>query len=301
MNKQRIRFSGHQTFSLRYGWLEKGYEFTARGKRFSHESSIVDLGVGKNMVDSIKYWCEMTGIIEEDRVSRFGQQLLDEQKGWDPYLEDLASWWLLHWKIITHVNYKTSGTALFSYLRKPEFSKQDVAEATLRLVDEGKKAPPDSIIMRDVDCFIRSYCGTRRFEKKKAGEDTFECPFQELNLIQVMSDGDFYRFSIGSKVSLPAEIIGYAICEYFGREKKNAMTIQKILYREGSPGQVFMLDENTLIEAVQDLHENPIWGRRFDFTESAGLAQVYCNVDPEESEELLNIYYRQGGASWAQN
>ena len=56
MQNHRIRFSGHQTFALRYGWLEKGYEFTLRGKRFSHESAIVDLGVGKNMVDSIKYW-----------------------------------------------------------------------------------------------------------------------------------------------------------------------------------------------------------------------------------------------------
>ena len=149
--------------------------------------------------------------------------------------------------------------------------------------------------MRDVDCFVRSYCGSRRFEKTKAIEDPFECPFQELNLMQVMSDGDFYRFSIGSKVSLPAEIIGYAISEYFIREKKNAMTIQKILYREGSPGQVFMLDENTLIEAVQDLQQNTKWARQFDFTESAGLAQVYCNVDPEESEELLSGYYHQGG------
>lgn len=291
MKKQRVKFSGHQTFSLRYGWLEKGYEFIAAGKSFSHASAIVDLGVGKNMVGSIKYWCDLAGIIEGNVVSRFGKKLLDEASGWDPYLEDLASWWLLHWKLITNPSYKTSGTALFSYLRKPEFSKQDVAEAALRLVDAGKKPPSDNVIMRDVDCFIRSYCRMKRFEKNKSGED-FDCPLLELNLIQAMSEGDFYRFSIGSKTSLPAEIIGYAICEYLGRENKNAMTIQGVLYKEGSPGQVFMLDENALIEAVQELQENSIWGNQFDFTESAGIAQVHCYIALDEADELLRSYYR---------
>lgn len=295
MQNRRIRFSGHQTFTLRYGWVEKGYEFAGFGKRFSEESAIVDLGVGKNMVESIRYWCEMTGIIGDDRVSEFGQHLLDEQTGWDPYLEDLASWWLLHWRMITNPKYKTSGTALFSNLRKPDFSKNDLAEAALRLVDEGKKAPTDNIIMRDVDCYVRSYCSQKRFEKKKSrDDDPFDCPFQELDLIQPMSEGDFYRFSIGPKASLPSEIIGYAISQFFGQENKNAMTIQKILYQEGSPGQVFMLDENALIEAVQDLQESAMWGARFGFTESAGLAHVSCTVELDESTDLLNSYYNRG-------
>lgn len=294
MSDQRVKFSGHQTFSLRYGWLEKGYEFIANRKSFSHESAIVDLGVGKNMVDSIKYWCDLTGIIKDNLVTDFGRYLIDEKSGWDPYLEDQASWWLLHWKMITNVNIKTSGTALFSYIRKPEFSKQDVAEAALRFIDAGKKVPSDNIIMRDVDCFIRSYCGLRRFEKKKSSEENFDCPLQELSLIQAISGEDFFRFSIGVKASLPAEIIGYAICEFFAQESKNAMTIQGVLYKEGSPGQVFMLDENTLIEAIQDLHEDPVWGNRFDFTESAGVAHVHCDVSIEEADKLLTSYYRPG-------
>ena len=178
MNNQRVKFSGHQTFSLRYGWLEKGYEFTASRKSFSHESAIVDLGVGKNMVDSIKYWCDMTGIIKDDVITDFGKQLLDEKSGWDPFLEDQASWWLLHWKLITNPSYKTSGTALFSSLRKPEFSKQDVAEAALRFIDSGKKAPSDNIVMRDVDCFIRSYCGLKRFDKKSPVRNHSIAPYK---------------------------------------------------------------------------------------------------------------------------
>ena len=39
-----------------------------------------------------------------------------------------------------------------------------MAEAVLRFVDAGKKAPSDNIIMRDVDCFLRSYCGAKKIK-----------------------------------------------------------------------------------------------------------------------------------------
>ncbi|MGB3226099.1 MAG: DUF4007 family protein [Desulforhopalus sp.] len=295
MSKAKTKFSGHQTFSFRYGWLEKGFRFTKEGKKFSDPNSIVDLGVGKNMVESIKYWSEMAGIVSNGEVTDFGRKLLDENTGWDPFLEDNASLWLLHWKLITNPDFITAGTALFSFLHKPEFSKHDIAEATLRLLDQNKKAPSDNIILRDIDCYIRSYCGTRRFEKKNS-EESFGCPLQELNLIQPMSDTDMYRFGIGSKSSLPPEVIGYAICEYLGKENKDAMTIQRVLYREHSPGQVFMLDENALIEAVQELHENPKWGHCFDFTESAGIAQIHCHLGQEDADNLLAGYFGRGDA-----
>ncbi len=294
MAKVIAKFSGHQTFSFRYGWLEKGFRFIREGKKFTDPDAIVALGVGKNMVDSIKYWSEMTGIISDGEVSEFGTKLLDENAGWDPFLEDNASLWLLHWKLITKPGFLTAGMVLFSFLHKPEFAKRDVAEAALRSLGKSKKAPSDNVILRDIDCYIRSYCGTRRFEKKKTNEESFDCPFQELNLIQPMSDAETYRFGIGSKSSLPPEIIGYAICEYFGKENKNAMTIQKVLYREHSPGQVFMLDENALVGAVQELHEDPKWGDSFDFTESAGIAQIHCRVEKENAYELLESYFCRG-------
>ena len=37
------------------------------------------------------------------------------------------------------------------------------------------------------------------------------------------------------------------------------------------PGQVFMLDENALVESVQSLHASSKWQDKFSFTESAGV------------------------------
>ena len=137
----------------------------------------------------------------------------------------------------------------------------------------------------------------RRFEKKKANEESFECPLQELNLIQPM-DNDLYRFAIGRKTTLPPEIIGYAISKFLSRDgtTKHSTTIQNALYQENSPGQAFMLDENALVEAIQELRENRSWSEKFSFTESAGNAQVYCYVEPDKAAQLLESYYRRGNA-----
>ena len=74
--------------------------------------------------------------------------------------------------------------------------------------------------MRDIDCYIRAYTGGRRFDTHSLKEESFECPFQELNLIHPLKNSDLYRFAIGPKSSLPPEIIGFAIYEYLNQEKK---------------------------------------------------------------------------------
>jgi len=85
MKRIKYKFSGHQTFVLRFGWFEKGFAFISAGKQFSDPNAIVDLGVGKNMVDSIRYWCELAGIVENGNVTPFGWSVLPHLK-WDfPY------------------------------------------------------------------------------------------------------------------------------------------------------------------------------------------------------------------------
>lgn len=76
----KAKFSGHQTFSFRYGWLEKGFRFIKEEKKFTDPDAIVALGVGKNMVDSIKYWSEMTGIIADGENSQSRDFLVGDRE-----------------------------------------------------------------------------------------------------------------------------------------------------------------------------------------------------------------------------
>ena len=59
------RFSGHQTFPFRYDWLPKAAEEAkADPWLFTRPDALARLGVGKNMVASIRHWCEAAGLME---------------------------------------------------------------------------------------------------------------------------------------------------------------------------------------------------------------------------------------------
>ena len=81
------------------------------------------LGVGKNMVSSIRHWCSVAGLIKADGYQRgrfvptdFGKTIFDTQKGFDPYLDDPATLWLIHWRIATHINPATTWYWAFNIL-----------------------------------------------------------------------------------------------------------------------------------------------------------------------------------------
>lgn len=105
----RLSFSGHETFVFCHAWLKKAVDAVAADPTvFSQETAIVTLGVGKNMVRSIRHWALAAGVIAEEPksrgmrlgVTRFGQMLLGKS-GFDQYLEDPNTLWLLHWNILT--------------------------------------------------------------------------------------------------------------------------------------------------------------------------------------------------------
>ena len=145
MASRCFRFSGHQTFAFRYGWPEKGYDFVIHGNHFSDPDAMITLGVGKNMVESIKYWCEMLGIISEyGKVTAFAQKLLDRENGWDPYLEDNASLWLLHWRFCTQTQWMSAATFLFGETFKNAISYKEfnnLLEKKLSSIGDSQNSP----------------------------------------------------------------------------------------------------------------------------------------------------------------
>src|SRR5215475_2154443 len=75
------RISGHESFPCRYTWLPKAVRgLDVDSKLFAdEEKAMVDLGVGKNMVRSIRFWSLATGMA------------VTEAKGAGAVLTDLAT------------------------------------------------------------------------------------------------------------------------------------------------------------------------------------------------------------------
>lgn len=293
---RKYKFSGHQTFVFRHGWLEKGVLAVEKYPTiFSREDAPVRLGVGKNMAESIKHWCLVTQLIEEHRdggnqafqVSPLGRKLLLH---WDPFLENDASLWLIHWLLVTNPHIGTTWELVFGEFFRPDFSKRELVEYTMSFATKHSLKVQEGSVARDADCFIRTYASANDTAKQTIREDTFDCPLLALNLIQPCADGEIYRFAIGPKPTLPAVIVAFALNQYFDRTLKggNTLSIQECLYGTDSPGQVFKLDENTLLEYIEEIED--LTGKDVLLDESAGLKQIYRR-HPLDVYHLVSRYY----------
>ena len=97
----KYTFSGHESFPCKSLWLKKGYDFVNHERNFNAPDAVIDLGVGKNMVSSIRFWLKSFGLYDGEHLSELADYLFDEVAGRDKYMEDLATLWLLHFTIVT--------------------------------------------------------------------------------------------------------------------------------------------------------------------------------------------------------
>lgn len=127
--QENFRFTGHETFHCRSYWLKKGYDQVKNGQAFGPDATL-DLGVGKNMVSSIKYWMKAFDILnaENEEINPVANKLIKDN-GWDPYLEDEATLWLLHYTIVKN-NYASIFNIVFNELRKkkPKFTYRNLED-----------------------------------------------------------------------------------------------------------------------------------------------------------------------------
>ncbi len=114
LNPEKASFGRHETFPLRYGWLPKGFQAVQKDPHIfeNADEATVRMGVGKNMVNSIRFWLRATGMMasKDYSLTQLGKKILNDEKpkGWDPYLEDEATIWLLHWLLASNAELSTT-------------------------------------------------------------------------------------------------------------------------------------------------------------------------------------------------
>ena len=279
----RPTFGGHEKFVFRQGWLTKGVEAVKTDPLvFTRDEALVTLGVGKNMVRSIRHWCLATGMVEETdgsglarplQVSPLGEKLFGVN-GWDPYLEDMGTLWLLHWQLVSNHVRGLVWTLTISVYLAEEFSKRDLMKFVGRQFERLGVHTTEGTIEREVDCCLLSYVPSQTKQSANL-EETLNCPLNELGLVRFTPDESVYRFNVGPKPTLSANLFGYTLLIYLSRFLQNRRTVavEECVYPVGSPGRVFKLDENSVVEYLEAL-ENYMGGR-LRIQETAGLRQIY--------------------------
>ena len=301
-------FSGHQTFPFRYTWLKKGVDaVTDKADVFTDDDAPVILGVGKNMVRSIRHWCLAANLIEkiEDgsddhggfKSSEFGEAIFNDKNGFDPYLENPSTLWWIHWKIATSQDQAATWCWAFNFLNYPEFTRDSLIKGLIDWIKQQKnirKLPSENTIKQDVSCFIRTYCLSRSAVSTII-EDTFDCPLVELDLIREVP-GEHgepkYQFNFGTKPSLTEPMLAFTITDFWNSQfpnNRNTLSFSQIMYSKFSPGQVFKIDENTMVMSLEKLGAVTDGAMTYDDTD--GLKEISRHNKKSDSLEFLKRVY----------
>jgi hypothetical protein len=278
-----MKFSGHESFACRYAWLPKAYRALMKDSAAlaNDERAMVTLGVGKNMVNSIRFWIEVMGVAipRGQRVfepTSFGDRVFSDE-GFDPFLEDTRTLWLIHWNISSR---KRDPVFAWNFLLNrwpyPEFSRH---EALLAFKKEGEKLSYThslATLGQHLDVFLHTYLPSRT---RAAVEESLDGPLVELALLEqagqrraglTSSAEPVCVFRREAKPEITKEVFEYCLNDYWSQwhETEKTLTFRDIAVSECSVGQVFKLPEEDL-RARLEMYASPTTELRFEYRPSA--------------------------------
>jgi len=295
---KNVSFGRHETFPLRFGWPTKGYRYWCESDEdiFSDESATVRLGVGKNMVMAIRYWLIASQLVDNSSdngiiPSELGKKLLSSKEGWDQFLEDDTTIWLLHWLICSNPSQATTFFWFFNRYHKPEFTSAEASEALADFVKENLYSKTAlTTLKHDIAVLLRMYAPLE-IDRKTPLEETLDSPMTTLGLLQKTSDGRQFVSKLTDRRSLPLGAFGYAVLECMEARQLSYISLESLLHSDGgysSPGSVFKLSEDGLITKLEELVcRVPSY---FEFRETAGIRQFYM-LQELDKISFLNAYY----------
>lgn len=304
-NPSSFRYSGHGTFTCRYTWLPKVVRsLLEKPALFSDEDdAMIRLGVGKNMVRSIKFWAESSGVIEQDtdrrgayKVTDFGRKVFGPN-GYDEFLENIHTLWLIHWNISTCVSdVPFAWFYLLNHWHRIDFTKAEAVVAFEQETAQESRTLSPVTLEEHCTIFIRSYVTNRG---GKQSEDTLDCPLNELGLLEDVGERmstetgrreSIYAFHVEEKNDISPALFVYCLYDFWNTAHANEKTLsaRSISSGIGSPGQVFKLPEHAIRERLEKIESDS--SGLFYYQESASIQQVVRLFEPSYADLLHSIY-----------
>lgn len=296
-----MQFAAHETFHMRDGWLHKGIKAVKGSPLIFAEQHATDtLGVGRNMVHAIRYWLGATGITEEGRdkdengkprvrtkLTPLGKIILSG----DPFFEEDVTLWALHYNLVTNQKRATSWFWAFNKFPLTRFDGQTFVNYLTRWLAQAnlKKEIAVASLQKDLNCIVRTYTRIPAKGRKESPEDTFECPFSSLKLMEFLENSNSYKLNVQARI-IPEPALAYAITKYaielapdrYAKGDFLELGFQEILSGEGSPGRAFLLNAEGLVENLNRL-ESYFGKARFSYSKTAGLNLLKIKSNPPES------------------
>ena len=294
LSSHAASFGRHESFPLRFGWIAKGLAALADDPRiFTREDATVVLGVGKNMVASIRYWLQAAQVVcRTDKnalqLSPVGEIVFHDEA--DPYLEDEGTIWLLHWLLATNAALATAIYWFFNYFHKPEFTSAEVATALGDFVKRRVSTKVAATTLKgDANLLLRMYARTKASARLPL-EDALDSPLATLNL-QERLDTRTWRAVPMDRGDIPLNIFAFAVAAVFDHLSTHQLAVQQLMYSDDAhcaPGAVFRMTEDGLVHRLEALCGAFPDSLRMNRT--AGVYQLYKFTE-FDARSILRAHY----------
>ena len=248
-------FARHETFHPRYLWLKKAYDgISADQLAFRQKDAIVKFGVGKNMVNAIRFWSLAFKITETENKgivpTKFGHDIFSE-KGLDPYLERAETLWILHWKLLSKPCSVPVWWIALNEITATVVESGNVLDIVQDRVRNNPqwKTPSEGSVKRDMDVFLHMYTS----KKDRLGiEEYLDCPFRGMTLVKY-TDNKSLRFTFGQKPGLTPQVVAFACVDFALRTNTaNSISVARLAVEPGGVGNTFKLNEMDIIKYLED-------------------------------------------------
>ena len=291
-----MSFGRHETFALRFGWITKGYKALCKDQGiFESEEATIALGVGKNMVHAIRYWMIASKVVRAEGSSliqtSLGRLIFDAENGYDPYLEDDATIYLLHWLIASNVRDATTFFWFFNYFHKPEFTQKELLDVLRDFVSENSHIKVSSNTLKsDLTLMLRMYEPSIE-NKSSPAEEALDSPLSLLGMIREIENSKYHESRLENRWNLPIAPFCYAVIETLETSQLSSLPIERLMISDGvhaAPGAVYRLSDEGLISKLEEMVS---WlPGYFELRETAGIHQLYKLKQIEPQDALIHYY-----------
>ena len=297
-----MKFRGHETFFIRKGWLNKGMKYVELTPELfvSKEENPSDiLGIGTNMVKSLRYWLQVVGLTVEitgtnrKRVQQF-TELGSLVYRYDRFIEEIGTILLLQYKLATNKEDATAWYYFFNKFSMAEFTKDDFVLAVQNYVklnsDDGKEVAVRSLT-DDFMCIINTYVPRIKSEPGKISpENNIDCPLGELVLIDIVNKSkNIYRKTVPTAQSINPWIALAVIVDR--ADGKTEISLNELRNGENNIGKVFNLDTICMLEVLRKIENLG----EIKIIRTAGLDVIKIN-NQRSFLECVEEYYNTIGA-----
>lgn len=276
-------FSGHESFACKSHWLKRGYDFAMAGRNFNDDDAVVHLGVGKNMVASIRFWLKAVGLLKEDQLEDIADYLFNDENGRDPYLEDIGTLWLLHFMLINTEYATIYKTTFLEYHRQRNIIEKGklqnyIKHTCFESTSSYKNLYNDNTVKRDIGVMLHNYCS-----KSNTNLEDSNCLLAPLNLISE-TDKDTYVFNYDTRSDVPSLIFLYALLKMF--KDRNSISFEEIT----ELALIFCLTNNDLLNIIENLCN--LYPSKIVFSDVAGIKELQFRVILNPTD-VLDRYYKE--------